>query len=43
VVLNALRREESRGCHFREDFPEEREPFRRRFEVTLGDVFSATG
>jgi len=39
VVLNALKREESRGCHFREDFPEEREPFRRRFELDLREVF----
>ncbi len=39
IVLNALRREESRGCHYREDFPREREVFRGvRFEVSLKDI-----
>ncbi|NPB05433.1 MAG: L-aspartate oxidase [Aquificae bacterium] len=40
VVLSALRREESRGCHYREDFPLEREPFRKvRFEVRAEELF----
>ena len=43
IVLNALRREESRGCHFREDFPEEREPFRRRFEITFRELLPYIG
>jgi len=39
VVLNALKREESRGCHYRGDFPKEREPFRKiRFEITHKDL-----
>jgi len=39
VILNAYRRTESRGCHYREDFPKEREPLRKkRFEVSLGDL-----
>ncbi len=40
-VIGALEREESRGCHFRRDFPHERETYRR--ESTLGDVLSHTG
>ncbi len=35
IAVNALRRAESRGCHFRSDFPTEREPFRRRFPLTF--------
>ena len=35
IVVNALRRTESRGCHFRSDFPTEREPLRKRFSLTF--------
>jgi len=34
----ALLREESRGGHFRADFPEQQEPWRRRTYLTLADV-----
>ncbi len=39
IVLSALRREESRGCHYREDFPKERDLLRKvRFEVRLEEL-----
>ena len=43
IVLNALRRQESRGAHYREDFPHERETYERiRFEVSLEEVLKST-
>ena len=43
IVLNALRRQESRGAHYREDFPFERETYgRMRFEVSLEEVLKTT-
>jgi L-aspartate oxidase len=39
VVLNALRRNESRGCHYRTDHPSERNIYERvRFEITLSEL-----
>jgi L-aspartate oxidase len=33
-----MRREESRGGHFRSDFPYEREEFRKHSEFALSDL-----
>ncbi len=38
VIAGALTREESRGGHYRTDFPEERDAWRRRSFLTLGDL-----
>jgi len=41
VAVSALRREESRGGHFRTDFPEKRSEWQHRTFLTLADVESA--
>ena len=39
ITLGALKRKESRGCHYRLDYPAEREPFRKiRFAFSLKDL-----
>ncbi|SMP17613.1 L-aspartate oxidase [Desulfurobacterium pacificum] len=38
MAISAMRREESRGGHFRSDFPYEREEFKRHSEFTLEDL-----
>jgi len=38
IAISAMRREESRGGHFRSDFPYEREEFRKHSEFTLSDL-----
>ena len=38
MAVSAMRREESRGGHFRSDFPYEREEFKRHSEFTLEDL-----
>lgn len=38
IAVSALRREESRGGHFRTDFPEEREELRKRSFITLAEA-----
>ncbi len=38
ITISAMRREESRGGHFRSDFPYEREEFRKHSEFTLEDL-----
>ncbi|MFA5787680.1 MAG: L-aspartate oxidase [Actinomycetota bacterium] len=44
LVTAAVAREESRGCHWREDFPSTREAFRKRIVVSLGpDGLSLSG
>ena len=43
VAVSALRRAESRGGHFRTDFPEKRPEWQHRTFLTLGDVAHALG
>lgn len=38
VAVSALRREESRGGHFRTDFPEARPKWQRRSTLTLAEA-----
>ncbi len=38
VAVSAMRREESRGGHFRSDFPYEREEFRKHSRFSLADL-----
>ena len=38
IAVSAMRREESRGGHYRLDFPYEREEFRRHSEFTITDL-----
>jgi len=38
MAISAMRREESRGGHFRSDFPYEREEFRKHSTFTLSDL-----
>jgi L-aspartate oxidase len=40
IATSALRREESRGSHYRSDFPEPRGELRRRSFITLAEVTS---
>ena len=42
MTVSALLREESRGGHFRTDFPEEREAWRRRSRITVEAAERAT-
>jgi len=35
IAISALERKESRGCHFRKDFPEEREDYKRESTFTV--------
>ena len=38
IAISAMRREESRGGHYRSDFPYEREEFRKHSTFTLSDL-----
>lgn len=38
VAISAMRREESRGGHYRQDFPYEREEYRKHSKFTLEDL-----
>ncbi|WP_163329156.1 L-aspartate oxidase [Desulfurobacterium thermolithotrophum] len=38
ITISAMRREESRGGHYRSDFPYEREEFRKHSNFTLADL-----
>lgn len=38
VAVSALKREESRGAHFRTDFPEAKPEWRHRSHVTLAEA-----
>ena len=38
IAVSAMRREESRGGHYRSDFPYEREEFRKHSEFTITDL-----
>jgi len=38
IAVSAMRREESRGGHFRRDFPYEREEFRKHSQFSLSDL-----
>ena len=42
MTVSALRREESRGGHFRTDYPNESEALRRRSEITVEEADRAT-
>ena len=43
VAVSALRREESRGGHFRTDFPEKRREWQHRTFLTLDDAQAYVG
>ncbi|MEO2153977.1 MAG: hypothetical protein ABGX24_06110, partial [Aquificota bacterium] len=41
ITLNALKRKETRGCHHREDYPTERESYRKvHLSLDLNDLWS---